>query len=472
MREEESTFGAQPQHLDRLIALGLEDNAEEAAGSAGPQMEGLGGWVGRYKLLQVLGEGGIGVVYLAEQTEPVRRQVALKIIKPGMDSRRVLARFEAEAQTLARMEHPNIARVYDAGLAPSGRPYFVMEHVPGLPIAKYCDEHRLTIDERLHLFLHVCAAVQHAHQKGIIHRDLKPSNILVRTQEREVVAKVIDFGIARAIHQPLTERTLYTEQGQPIGTPEYMSPEQAGLAPSDVDIRTDIYSLGVLLYELLTGCTPFDAEELRRKGYGEMLRIICEQDPVKPSTRLTMLGGKLEEIAERRHATTDQLRKLVRGDLDWIVMKCLEKERTRRYETANGLVIDIEHHLNNEPVTARPPSRLYRFRKLVQRNKEVSAAVAVVVGLLCTIGLLAAGLVSKRPSVPLSKELRLVVLPFENRGPAEDEYFATGLTDAVTARLAALHGLAVISRQSAMQYKKGQKTTRQIAAELRVDYIL
>jgi serine/threonine protein kinase len=333
VREENSTFGAEPQYLDRLLSLGLEDVEDKATVPAGPEMEAPGGWIGRYKLLHVLGEGGMGIVYLAEQVEPVKREVALKVIKPGMDSRRILARFEAEQQALALLEHPHVARVYDAGLAPSGRPYFVMEYVKGIPITEHCDRYRLTIEERLRLFLHVCEAIQHAHQKGIIHRDLKPSNILVVIQDQEMIPKVIDFGVARAISQPLTERTLYTEQGQIIGTPEYMSPEQAEMTSQDIDTRSDIYSLGAVLYELLTGVLPFESDTLRQ-GPDHLRQVICEQDPKTPSARLSKLTPEdSTRIAQYRKIDSVVLRRTLRGDLEWIVMKCLEKDRTRRYET-------------------------------------------------------------------------------------------------------------------------------------------
>jgi WD40 repeat protein/serine/threonine protein kinase len=384
----DSLFGSDPRKLKGLIALGFDSLDGQEIDPGLPTaadvtfVEAPGDRIGPYRLLSVLGEGGMGTVYLAEQARPVRRCVALKIIKPGMDSRNVLRRFEAEEQALALMEHPHIARVYDAGLAPSGRPYFVMEHVKGIPINEHCDRHNLTVEQRLQLFLRVCEAVQHAHQKGIIHRDLKPSNILVAIEDQEMVPKVIDFGVARAISQPLTQQTLYTEQGQQIGTPEYMSPEQATLTSQDIDTRTDIYSLGVLLYELLTGYTPFAPKDLRDRGCAEMQRIICEQDPVRPSTKLTMAGNKLEGIAKRRDATPEQLQRSVRGDLDWIVMKCLEKNRTRRYQTANALAADIKCHLDHEPVTARPASRLYRFWKLVRRNRGVFAAIGTVAAVL------------------------------------------------------------------------------------------
>jgi len=372
---------------DNHIEQGAEDPSRTL--DAVKPMYEIGSTIGCYKLLSVLGEGGFGMVYLAEQQHPIKRLVALKVIKPGMDTKQVIARFETERQALAMLDHPHIARVFDAGATESGRPYFAMEYVKGIPITEYCDKYKLGTEERLRLFIPLCQAIQHAHHKGIIHRDIKPSNALVILHDEKPIPKIIDFGVAKALHQRLTEKTLFTEKGQFIGTPEYMSPEQAELTGLDVDTRTDIYSLGVLLYELLTGCTPFDTQDLRSKGYAQMQRIICEQDAVKPSTKLTTLGGKLDDIARHRSATADQLRKSVRGDLDWIVMKTLEKDRTRRYETANGLAMDIERHLNNEPVTARPPSKLYRFGKLVRRNKVVLDAAAVVMAVLCAVGLLA-----------------------------------------------------------------------------------
>jgi len=392
MREENSTFGAEPQHLDRLLSLGLEDIEDEATVPVKPEMEAPGGWIGRYKLLHVLGEGGMGIVYLAEQTDPVKREVALKVIKPGMDSKRVIARFEAEQQALALLEHPHMARVYDAGLAPSGRSYFVMEYVKGIPITEHCDKYRLTIKERLRLFLHVCEAIQHAHQKGIIHRDLKPSNILVVIQDQEMIPKVIDFGVARAISQPLTDRTLHTEQGQIIGTPEYMSPEQAEMTCQDIDTRSDIYSLGTVLYELLTGVLPFESDTLRR-GPDDLRKVVCEQDPKTPSARLSKLT--LEDstrIAQHRQVNGNVLHRTLCGDLEWIVMKCLEKDRTRRYETANELAMDLKRYLANEAVVARPPTMVYRLQKAWRRNRLLySAVAAVIVALVLGLALASVG---------------------------------------------------------------------------------
>jgi serine/threonine protein kinase len=404
-----------------------------------PLTEKPGERIGRYKLLQKIGEGGCGVVYMAEQEEPVRRRVALKIIKLGMDTRSVIARFEVERQALALMDHPNIAKIFDGGMtetavcsagcqpavspisnrqtrespdhplesgnAPqagspaipqtgstgslryelsAGRPYFVMELVRGVKITEYCDEKKLTTHERLELFMQVCRAVQHAHQKGIIHRDLKPSNILVSVNDGVAVPKVIDFGIAKATTgEPLTDKTVFTAFEQFIGTPAYMSPEQALVTSLDIDTRSDIYSLGVLLYELLTGQTPFDPKELLQSGLDEMRCTIREQEPQRPSTRLSTLPAEaLSTTAQRRGLDAPKLVSQLRGDLDWIVMKCLEKDRARRYETANGLARDIERHLNNEPVLARPPTKAYRLQKMVRRNRVVVTALCAVLSAL------------------------------------------------------------------------------------------
>jgi WD40 repeat protein/serine/threonine protein kinase len=339
----------------------------------------LGSHIGGYKLLSILGEGGFGVVYLAEQQHPLKRRVALKVIKPGMDTKQVIARFEAERQALALLDHPDVAHVYEAGTTELGRPYFVMEYVKGVPITEHCDCQKLTIEERLGLFVQVCEAVQHAHQKGIIHRDIKPSNILVLLEGQKALPKVIDFGVAKALSQPLTERTLVTEEGQFLGTPEYMSPEQAELTHQDIDTRSDIYSLGVVLYELLTGVLPFDVQTLREGGVDHIRQVIREQEPKTPSTRLSTLSAEdSTKIAKRHRIDVSSLQRKLRGDLDWITLKAMEKDRTRRYGTAQALAEDIERHLNNEPVLAGPPGALYRFQKLVRRNKGVFAAVGAV----------------------------------------------------------------------------------------------
>jgi eukaryotic-like serine/threonine-protein kinase len=342
-----------------------------------PASESPGTVLGPYKLVEQIGEGGMGTVWMAQQTEPVKRLVAVKLIKAGMDSRQVVARFEAERQALALMDHPNIARVLDGGTTTAGRPYFVMDLVKGVPITKYCDEHRLTPRQRLELFLPVCQAVQHAHQKGIIHRDLKPSNVLVALYDGKPVPKVIDFGVAKAAGQPLTEKTLVTGFGAIVGTLEYMSPEQAEINQLDIDTRSDIYSLGVLLYELLAGSPPFSRKDLEKAGMLEMLRVIREQEPSKPSTKLSTADG-LPTLAANRGTEPAKLTKLVRGELDWIVMKALEKDRNRRYETANGFAMDIQRYLADEAVLAGPPSAAYKLRKFARRNKRALAAAAVL----------------------------------------------------------------------------------------------
>ncbi|HEX4350084.1 MAG TPA: serine/threonine-protein kinase, partial [Verrucomicrobiae bacterium] len=348
-----------------------------------PVTEKAGDKIGRYKLLQQIGEGGCGVVYMAEQEEPVRRRVALKVIKLGMDTKSVIARFEAERQALAMMDHPNIAKVLDAGATENGRPFFVMELVRGIKITDYCDQNKLSTEERLGLFMQVCNAIQHAHQKGIIHRDIKPSNILVTLHDGKPVPKVIDFGIAKATQGRLTDQTLFTAFEQFIGTPAYMSPEQAEMSGLDIDTRSDIYSLGVLLYELLAGSTPFDGHELMSQGIDQMRKTIREKEPVRPSTRFaTLKGEELATTAKRRSAEQSKLMHQLKGDLDWIAMKCLEKDRTRRYDTATGLAADLKRHLNNEPVAARPPSTVYRIQKAIRRNKISFAAGTVVFGAL------------------------------------------------------------------------------------------
>ena len=422
----------------------LAPGAESAGAPALAGVEAPGDTIGPYKILQLIGEGGFGNVYMAQQTHPVKRRVALKIVKPGMDTKQVIGRFEGERQALALMDHPNIAQVYDAGSTSTGRPYFVMELVKGVPITDYCDAGNLTTNERLRLFQDVCHAVQHAHHKGIVHRDLKPSNVLVTLHDERPVAKVIDFGIAKAMNQDLSDATVFTEFRQFIGTPEYMSPEQAAMSGLDVDTRSDVYSLGVLLYELLTGATPIEREKLRSATLPELQRIIREDEPPRPSTRLskaaskaaskagsrasgaasspsaegrpTAVGGgstgageapkatphatksstrsQAEEIARHRRTDLRSLRSELAGDLDWIVMKCLEKDRTRRYQTAADLAEDIQHYLDHEPIDARPPSTIYTIRKFAQRHRlAFGVAGGVLSALMLTTVALGYGLV-------------------------------------------------------------------------------
>jgi serine/threonine protein kinase/tetratricopeptide (TPR) repeat protein len=341
------------------------------------------GNIGNYRILEQIGSGGMGEVYRAEQKEPIRRTVALKVIKRGMDTKEVIARFEAERQALALMDHPCIAKVFEAGSTPRGRPYFAMEYVQGEPINRYCDKQKLTTHRRLELFIELCEGVQHAHQKAIIHRDLKPSNVLVTIQNDKPIPKIIDFGVAKATAQRLTEKTMYTSLGELIGTPEYMSPEQAEMTGANVDTRTDVYALGVILYELLAGALPFEPSELRKAGFEGIVRMIREHDPARPSTKVSTLGARSTEVARARRTVPDHLRGALRGDLDWITMKALEKDRTRRYGSAADLAGDVRRHLRHEPVLASPPSALYRTRKFVRRHRigvgaGVAAALVVV----------------------------------------------------------------------------------------------
>jgi eukaryotic-like serine/threonine-protein kinase len=402
----------QPSRPDAQRLLSRAAEALEESRSTAPVAcvsEKPGDRIGRYKLLEQIGEGGCGVVYMADQEEPVRRRVALKVIKLGMDTKQVVARFEAERQALALMDHAHIANVLDGGATDAGRPYFVMELVRGIKITDYCDENDLCTRERLELFVQVCQAVQHAHQKGIIHRDLKPSNILVTVNDGVPVPKVIDFGIAKATEGKLTDKTLFTSFDQFLGTPAYMSPEQTVFTSVDIDTRSDIYSLGVLLYELLTGKTPFDSKALLACGLDEMRRMIREKDPAPPSTRLRCLPQEeLTTTARHRQSQGPKLIHTLRGDLDWVVIKCLQKDRSRRYETANSLVSDIKRHLNNEPVIARPPSRLYEFRKTVRRHKVGFAAGGAVIAVLAA-GVLVSTLEAVRARRAEKEQGRLAV---------------------------------------------------------------
>ena len=356
-----------------------------------PTPDLIGTHIGSYKLLEQIGDGGMGVVYMAEQKKPVRRLVALKIVKPGMDSRQVIARFDAERQALAMMEHPNIARIIDAGTTELGRPYFVMELVRGIPINEFCDQKCLTLRERLDLFLQVCQAVQHAHQKGIIHRDLKPTNVLVTMLDVVAVPKVIDFGIAKAFGQQLTDGTQVTAFAQFVGTPLYMSPEQAEMNQLGVDTRSDVYSLGVMLYELLTGTTPFDKEMLKKTNFEEFRRKLREEDPPRPSARISTLDARaLSTVSEHRCTDPRRITTDIRGELDWIVMKALDKDRNRRYQSATALAEDIQRYLNDEPVLACPPSTSYRFRKFAHKNRVTLTTAAIVIASL-SIGIVLSG---------------------------------------------------------------------------------
>jgi eukaryotic-like serine/threonine-protein kinase len=414
--------------------------------------------IGRYRLLEQIGEGGMGTVWVAEQTEPVKRRVALKLIKLGMDSRQVLARFEAERQALALMDHPSIAKVFDGGMTDEGRPFFVMEYVKGEPITEFCDNARLSIHERLNLFIAVCQAVQHAHQKGVIHRDIKPSNVLVCLYDGVPVPKVIDFGLAKAINQPLTERTLYTAHGLMVGTPLYMSPEQAEFNNLDIDTRSDIYSLGILLYELLTGSTPLEQQQFKDAAFQEILRLIKEVEAPRPSTRLSS-SAKLPSIAAQRGIEPAQLSRAIRGDLDWIVMKSLEKERSRRYETATGLARDIERYLRDEPVEATPPSVTYQLRKLAYKHRALLATAATIVALLVIGTTLSTWLAIRATRAEASERAakeKALTAAGEERNARQAEAMAKreALTEAAAARAA---------RQQAESSAAAERAARQSA---------
>jgi serine/threonine protein kinase/TolB-like protein/Tfp pilus assembly protein PilF len=442
--------------------------------------EKAGALIGRYKLLQKIGEGGCGIVWMAEQEMPVRRRVALKVIKLGMDTKAVVARFEAERQALAMMDHPNIAKVHDGGATATGRPYFVMELVRGIPITRYCDEANLPTKERLRLFIQICQAVQHAHQKGIIHRDLKPSNILVTVTDGLPVPKVIDFGIAKAAQGRLTESTLFTAFEQFIGTPAYMSPEQAELGSVEIDARSDIYSIGVLLYELLTGRLPFDPKALANAGVDEIRHQIRSNEPPRPSRRLQTLGdAERTSVARLRGTAPAQLSLMLRGDLDWIVMRCLEKNRSRRYDTASALADDIQRHLSHEPVTARPPSTLYLTQKFIRRNRVALGAAA-----MCTIAL-AAGVVLSRwqaareglspaLSAPAANAVKSVaVLAFENKsGSAENDMLIDGICGELANVLGRSSAMQVAAPRSALSFKGQKVPLSEIAKHLNVTYVV
>ncbi len=422
--------------------------------------------IGRYKLLEKIGVGGCGVVWMAEQTEPVRRRVALKVIKLGMDTKEVIARFEAERQALALMDHPNIAKIHDAGTTSAGRPYFVMELVRGIPITRYCDEANLSTERRLQLFIQVCHAIQHAHQKGVIHRDIKPSNILVAQHDDVAVPKVIDFGIAKATQGPLTEATVFTAFEQFIGTPAYMSPEQAEFSGLDIDTRSDIYSLGVLLYELLSGRPPFDPKSMQKAGLDEIRRIIREVEPPRPSTRLKTLALSDRTTLAKLHGTQAALlSSQLQGDLDWIVMKALEKNRTRRYETASGLALDLQRHLRHEPVVARPPNAIYVLQKLIRRNAAAVALAGVVVLVTALVGVSV-----KYATLPPPASPSLAVL-FRS-ADADSKYLTTEFARNLIHSLGHLPGVKVAPRSAVLKWEGGSARPEEAGKALGVPAIL
>ena len=465
--------------LDGTVTATTPDHmSSPATPEAARPAEQVGATIGCYKLLKPLGEGGFGTVFLAEQREPVRRNVALKIIKLGMDTRHVVARFEAERQTLALMDHPNIAKIFDAGATQTGRPYFVMELVLGAPITEYCDQRRLSIRSRLDLFAQVCRAVQHAHTKGVIHRDLKPGNILVSTQDDRPFPKVIDFGIAKAAYATATGRTFFTEFAQLLGTPAYMSPEQAE-GSADIDTRSDVYSLGVLLYELLTGSTPFPVEELRRAGLSELQRMFREVEPPGPSSRVSRSSATLSTVAANRRIEPERLQSVLCGELDWIVLKCLDKDRTRRYESAGGLATEICRYLDGEAVVAAPPGASYRILKFVRRHRRgVAAGVAVVAALLVGLGAALFGLNSAQRARDAEAAARRIASDNERRATAEAAKshaaldFVTEMFAAVDPALARGHNVTVVEVLDPAAAKVAQAFVGDAGGEAAVRHVL
>ena len=454
-----------------LRGLGVESGG---AGQLLAQLDGEqpGARIGPYRLLERIGEGGFGLVWMAEQDQPLRRQVALKVLKAGLDSKQVIARFEAERQALALMEHPSIARVFDAGATASGRPYFAMELVRGLPITEFCDQAKLSTDERLELFLQVCGAVQHAHHKGVIHRDLKPSNVLVTLRDGTAVPKVIDFGIAKALHGRLTDATLFTEFRQVLGTPDYMAPEQAGLSEVDVDTRADVYSLGVLLYELLTGTRPFEMRSLLQQNVERALRTLREVDPPRPSTRVSKHDDSAQLVAALRRTDPAALSARIRGDLDWIVMKALDKDRVRRYETASALADDVRRALTNEPVNARPPSASYRVTRFVRRHK-LGVAAAALVGLSLLGGLISTSLAlaQERDARHRSEEAELARAHSEGIARAEAQRARMGI-DFMTSMLRSVGPAVAEGRDTALLREVLDSAARRVESELHSDPVI